>query len=92
MSFINNKALNNSTSNSLPLFPTTPSTSNNQNICHNQNIFKTELTDENLQQFPYTMEIERLLRQFESGFQAVSVVEGICSDFIGGSETKVLIK
>jgi len=43
-----------------------------------------------VKQFPLTMKIERLLRQFESGHHAVSVVEGITSDLIGCIEsTKV---
>nr|CAD2167956.1 unnamed protein product [Meloidogyne enterolobii] len=49
-----------------------------------------ELCDEYVKQFPLTMRIERLLRQFESGHHAVSVVEGITSDLIGcGESTKM---
>uniref|UniRef100_A0A915LVM0 Uncharacterized protein n=1 Tax=Meloidogyne javanica TaxID=6303 RepID=A0A915LVM0_MELJA len=40
-----------------------------------------------VKQFPLTMKIERLLRQFESGHHAVSVVEGITSDLIGCDES-----
>nr|CAD2191159.1 unnamed protein product [Meloidogyne enterolobii] len=49
-----------------------------------------EFCDEYVKQFPLTMRIERLLRQFESGHHAVSVVEGITSDLIGcGESTKM---
>ncbi|KAF7629179.1 hypothetical protein Mgra_00009288 [Meloidogyne graminicola] len=51
---------------------------------------ESEFIKENFQQFPFTMEIEKSLKHFESGYHAVSIIEGITSNFIGNSEIKFL--
>uniref|UniRef100_A0A1I8B5Z9 AraC family transcriptional regulator n=1 Tax=Meloidogyne hapla TaxID=6305 RepID=A0A1I8B5Z9_MELHA len=50
-----------------------------------------QVFEDNIKQFPLTMEIEKSLRQFESALHAVSVIEGITSDLIGSSETKMTL-